>query len=59
LERFRELPTAAVSGALDRMQLPGAAFGIKPLFDGARVVGRAYTVLHTPGGIHLARSSAT
>jgi 4-hydroxy-4-methyl-2-oxoglutarate aldolase len=50
VERFRALPTAAVSDALDRMRLPGSALGIRSLFDGARVVGRAFTVRYAPAG---------
>lgn len=48
LEAFRGLPTAAVSDALDRLELPGSALGLSPLFDGARILGRAFTVSYAP-----------
>lgn len=50
VDGFRLLPTAAVSDALDRLGLPGSAWGIAPLSDGARVAGRAFTVRYVPVG---------
>jgi 4-hydroxy-4-methyl-2-oxoglutarate aldolase len=50
VEGFRVLPTAAVSDALDRLGLPGSAWGITPLSDGARIAGRAFTVRYVPVG---------
>ncbi len=44
------LSTATISDALDRLRLPGSMLGIAPLFDRARVVGRAFTVRYTPAG---------
>jgi regulator of RNase E activity RraA len=50
VEGFRALPTAAVSDALDRLGLPGSAWGVAPLSDGARIAGRAFTVRYVPVG---------
>jgi 4-hydroxy-4-methyl-2-oxoglutarate aldolase len=36
--------TATISDALDRVGRPGSMLGIAPLFDGARLCGRAFTV---------------
>jgi len=44
------LSTATISDALDRLRLPGSMLGIAPLFDRARVVGRAFTVRYIPAG---------
>jgi regulator of RNase E activity RraA len=41
---------ATVSDALDRLGLPGSMLGIAPLFDGARLCGRAFTVRYVPAG---------
>ena len=56
VETFRRLPTAAISDALDSRRLPGSAHGVSPLVDGARFVGRAFTlryaaVGHPPGTV--------
>jgi 4-hydroxy-4-methyl-2-oxoglutarate aldolase len=41
---------ATVSDALDRLGWPGSLLGIAPLFDGARLCGRAFTVRYVPAG---------
>ena len=41
---------ATVSDALDRLGLPGPMLGITPLFDGARLCGRAFTVRYVTAG---------
>ncbi len=41
---WADLSTATVSDALDRLGLLGSMHGIAPLFDGARLCGRAFTV---------------
>jgi regulator of RNase E activity RraA len=41
---------ATVSDALDRLGRPGSALGIAPLFDGARLCGRAFTVRYVAAG---------
>ena len=44
------LSTATLSDALDRIDRPGSLFGITPLADGMRLVGRAFTVRYRPAG---------
>ncbi len=45
-----EHSTATISDALDRLGRPGSLLGIAPLFDGARMCGRAFTVRYVPAG---------
>lgn len=45
LERLVTLDTNTVSDALDFLGLPGATFGLRPLWNCPKVVGRASTVL--------------
>lgn len=42
--------TATVSDALDRLGRPGSLLGIGPLFDGARLCGRAFPVRYVAAG---------
>ena len=42
--------TATVSDALDRLGRPGSMLGLAPLFDGARLCGRAFTVRYVTAG---------
>ncbi|MBI3145610.1 MAG: RraA family protein [Pseudogulbenkiania sp.] len=44
LDRLAALDTNTVSDALDFLNLPGATFGLRPLWDCPKVVGRASTV---------------
>ncbi|MBV8618194.1 MAG: RraA family protein [Curvibacter sp.] len=44
LDRLARLDTSTVSDALDFLALPGAAVGLRPLWDCPRTVGRASTV---------------
>ncbi|WP_042878874.1 RraA family protein [Cupriavidus necator] len=44
LDRLATLDTNTVSDALDFLNLPGATYGIRPLWDCPRIVGRASTV---------------
>jgi len=48
IERFKKLPTAVVSDALDRLGIAGARLGIKPIIPGVKAVGPAYTVKYSP-----------
>lgn len=58
LARLAALDTNTVSDALDFLALPGATFGLRPLWNCPKVVGRASTVQlaaktdHAPG-VHL------
>lgn len=47
---LRGYSTATVSDALDRLGREGCLPGIAPLFDGATVFGRAYTVSYVAAG---------
>lgn len=44
LNRLAVLDTNTVSDALDFLKLPGAAFGLRPLWDCPKIVGRASTI---------------
>jgi len=44
LDRFRELPTGNISDALDRLGIRGVITGLRPVFDGAKMVGTAVTL---------------
>jgi regulator of RNase E activity RraA len=44
LDRLAALDTNTVSDALDFLDLPGATFGLRPLWDCPRIVGRASTI---------------
>jgi len=50
VEKFKSLPTACVSDAMDKLGILGSAFGIAPLKDELTLVGRAFTVRYTPVG---------
>ncbi|GJG97696.1 RraA family protein [Cupriavidus pauculus] len=44
LDRLSSLDTNTVSDALDFLNLPGATYGIRPLWDCPKIVGRASTI---------------
>jgi regulator of RNase E activity RraA len=44
LDRLASFDTNTVSDALDFLDLPGATFGLRPLWDCPKIVGRASTV---------------
>lgn len=44
LQRLEALDTNTVSDALDFLELPGATFGLLPLWDCPKIVGRASTI---------------
>jgi regulator of RNase E activity RraA len=44
LDRLAALDTNTVSDALDFLSLPGATFGLRPLWDCPKIVGRASTI---------------
>jgi regulator of RNase E activity RraA len=50
IEKFRGMSTANISDALDRLRMPGSAFGISPLQNGQKLIGRAYTIQYVPAG---------
>ncbi len=49
LARLRRLDTCAISDALDRIGLPGAIIGIRPLWACPRIAGRVVTVKQVSG----------
>ncbi|TDG02922.1 RraA family protein [Paraburkholderia guartelaensis] len=58
LDRLASLDTNTVSDALDFLGLRGATYGLRPLWDCPKIVGRASTVLlgpkqDTEPGVHL------
>ncbi len=44
LDRLASLDSNTVSDALDFLELPGATFGLRPLWDCPKIVGRASTI---------------
>jgi 4-hydroxy-4-methyl-2-oxoglutarate aldolase len=48
---LRELPTATISDALDRVAIVGQVLGIAPLDPKFRLVGRAFTLRYRPSGL--------
>lgn len=50
LDRLAALETNTVSDALDFLHLPGATYGLRPLWDCPRIVGRASTIQLGPKG---------
>ena len=50
IEQFRGMSTANISDALDRLRMPGSCWGISPLQNGQRMIGRAYTIQYVPVG---------
>jgi regulator of RNase E activity RraA len=46
--RLRRLPTAAISDALDREEIPGALAGLVPLSNDFRAAGPAFTIRYAP-----------
>src|SRR6187551_1650279 len=51
IDGFSKLSTPEVSDALDALRPPGSALGIRPILDGFRLVGRAFTVRYVPADL--------
>jgi len=51
IERLAKLDTCAVSDALDTLGLKGATWGVRPLWQCSRIVGRAVTMKIKPAGL--------
>ena len=47
---FRNLPTSAISDALDRQGIEGAVEGLRPMLAGHRMAGQAITLAYLPVG---------
>src|SRR5215475_3474199 len=50
IAKLSTLSTPTVSDALDRLGIPGQAFGIKAIDETLRMCGRAYTLRYQPVG---------
>lgn len=50
VDRARQIDTATLSDALDKLGIAGQCLGIKPLDQGLRMAGRAYTLSYGPVG---------
>jgi len=50
IEKFKGLDTASVSDALDKLGISGGLHKIKPVFQGSKICGRAFTVHYVPCG---------
>jgi 4-hydroxy-4-methyl-2-oxoglutarate aldolase len=48
--RAAKLDTAALSDAMDKLNIPGQCLGIKPRDPNYRLIGRAFTVRYGPAG---------
>jgi len=51
IQGLRDLPTATISDALDRLGIVGQCLGIAPLDPRFRLVGRAWTIRYRPTGL--------
>jgi 4-hydroxy-4-methyl-2-oxoglutarate aldolase len=51
IERLAKLDTCAASDALDSLGLKGATWGVRPLWQCPRIVGRAVTMKIKPAGL--------
>lgn len=51
LEAFKVLDTASVSDAMDKIGVPAGCHGIKPVINGVKFAGRAFTVKYRACGV--------
>jgi 4-hydroxy-4-methyl-2-oxoglutarate aldolase len=51
IQGLRELPTATISDAMDRLGIVGQCHGLAPLDPKFRLVGRAFTLRYRPTGL--------
>ena len=51
VDGLRELPTATISDALDRLGIVGQCLGLAPLDPKFRLAGRAFTLRYRPTGL--------
>ena len=50
IDAFAKLDTPCISDAMDRLGIPCALFGIKPIVPGTKLCGQAFTVHYTACG---------
>lgn len=53
--RLLKLSTTNLSDALDKVGIPGAVIGIRPMYDCPRIVGRAVTIKITAAGMQKSK----
>lgn len=51
VEKLKALDSASVSDALDKLGFRGGCLGLRPMVDGVKAVGRAFTVRYVPCGV--------
>jgi 4-hydroxy-4-methyl-2-oxoglutarate aldolase len=51
IEGFKKFDTTSVSDALDRLGITGGLHGIRPVVEGVRFCGTAFTVHYVPCGV--------
>ena len=51
VEAFKALDTASVSDAMDKIGIPAGCHGIKPVINGVKFAGRAFTVKYRACGV--------
>ncbi|GAC1321247.1 MAG: diguanylate cyclase [Chloroflexota bacterium] len=51
IQGLRDLPTATISDAMDKLGIVGQCLGIAPLDPGFRLVGRAFTLRYRTAGL--------
>lgn len=50
IDEYKKLDTTSISDALDRLGIRGGLLGIKPVVEGTRLCGQAFTVHYVPCG---------
>jgi len=50
VKKLGEYSTATISDSLDRLGIPGGCLGIKPVVQGVKMAGTAFTVRYVPVG---------
>ena len=51
VEGFKDFDTTSVSDALDRLGITGGLLGLRPVVEGVRFCGSAFTVHYVPCGV--------
>lgn len=51
IDKFKEIDTTCVSDAMDRLGIKCALFDIKPIIEGCKICGPAFTVHYVPCGM--------
>ena len=51
VEKIREMDTASISDAMDKLSVPCGLYHITPVISGRKICGEAFTVHYVPAGI--------